>query len=402
MQLRSSWRISIGSSIVTMWHAARRVDVADDRRERGRLARAGRARAEDEAAAARSASSGDALGQPERRRSWARSLGITRNANEIAPRWRNPLTRRARQAGRRVGEIEVAGLRRSVARRAGSCAVTVASTSSSCRLVERRPAFERGAGCRRAGGPAAGRPSGGRRWRRRRPRAGAGSADPREPASADPRACFSRILLMRDRARADTRAMAVQPLPDQGADPRTPRSPPPRRIPDAQGPADGRRAGAGACRAGAERAAARPGADRSRPDHHPAPRGGAGRAARARLHRPRRDDARRRGGGAAAREPRPALPGAAGADRERNGCGRGRRPHERDRARRPAPGARAPTPASSSPTATRSKGRSAVPTTRRSVPWRRSRAPPGRRTRRRTASWSPSTTRRPRSGSSTT
>ena len=78
---------------------ARAVDVAEHRRERRRLADAGRAGDEDEAAVL--------LGEPLRRPAGSRSasklgtsLGMTRNANEMSPRWRNALTRKRGRPGR--------------------------------------------------------------------------------------------------------------------------------------------------------------------------------------------------------------------------------------------------------------------------------------------------------------
>ena len=70
----------------------RAVDVVDDRRERGRLARAGRAGDEHEAALLLG-EHGDARRQAELVEVRDRA-GIARNANEIAPRWRKPLTRK--------------------------------------------------------------------------------------------------------------------------------------------------------------------------------------------------------------------------------------------------------------------------------------------------------------------
>ena len=71
----------------------RAVDVVDHRRERRRLARAGRAGDEHEAAVLVGEAL-DARRAGRAPRSSAPSLGITRNANEIAPRWRKPLTRK--------------------------------------------------------------------------------------------------------------------------------------------------------------------------------------------------------------------------------------------------------------------------------------------------------------------
>ena len=76
----------------------RGVDVPDDRGERRRLAGAGRAGAEDETARL----VGQQLRRPPGNPSSANvgtPVGITRKANEIAPRWRNPLTRRRGRPG---------------------------------------------------------------------------------------------------------------------------------------------------------------------------------------------------------------------------------------------------------------------------------------------------------------
>ena len=74
------------------------VDVAEHRRERRRLAGAGSARDEDESAVL--------LGEPRDPRGQLQSLeagtsrGITRNANEMSPRWRNALTLKRGNPGR--------------------------------------------------------------------------------------------------------------------------------------------------------------------------------------------------------------------------------------------------------------------------------------------------------------
>ena len=126
---RSSWRISIGSSIVTMWHwrvalmwpitAASVVDFPTrSRRCRGRGRAAGR----------RAPGSPRAAGAP---RTSARSVGITRNAKEMAPRWRKALTRRRGKPGG-VYATSSSPVCSKVATRAASPGRTIASTSSSC------------------------------------------------------------------------------------------------------------------------------------------------------------------------------------------------------------------------------------------------------------------------------
>ena len=105
---RSSWRISIGSSIVTMCCRRRAVDVVDHRGERRRLARAGGAGDEDEAALLLGEPL-DAGGQAELSKSGT-SRGMTRKANEIAPRWRKALTRKRGRPSGAVGDVELAGL----------------------------------------------------------------------------------------------------------------------------------------------------------------------------------------------------------------------------------------------------------------------------------------------------
>ena len=89
--------------------AAAAVDVVDHRGEGRRLAGAGRAGDEDEPAVL--------LGEPRGRRRAGRaarrsapSCGITRKANEIAPRCRKPLTRKRGSPGAGVGEVELAAL----------------------------------------------------------------------------------------------------------------------------------------------------------------------------------------------------------------------------------------------------------------------------------------------------
>ena len=69
-----------------------RVDVIEDRRERRRLARPGRAGYEDEPRCS-SASRRTPLGSFSVSK-LGTSRGITRNAKEMAPRWRNPFTRK--------------------------------------------------------------------------------------------------------------------------------------------------------------------------------------------------------------------------------------------------------------------------------------------------------------------
>ena len=86
---------------------AARVHVTDDRRERGRLAGAGRARDQHQPATLLG-ECGDALRKPEVRE--ARNLGRDHAERE---RDRSPLAEavdaEAREAGRRVGEIELTG-----------------------------------------------------------------------------------------------------------------------------------------------------------------------------------------------------------------------------------------------------------------------------------------------------
>ena len=75
----------------------RAIDLVEHRRERRRLARAGGAGDEDEAAllAREPRDPGRKVEVVE-----ARDLvGITRNANEMAPRWRKPLTRKRGSPG---------------------------------------------------------------------------------------------------------------------------------------------------------------------------------------------------------------------------------------------------------------------------------------------------------------
>ena len=84
----------------------RPVDVVDHRRERGRLARAGRAGEQDDPAlllgelrdrpAGRPSSSTDLM-----------STGIARRTIEIEPRWRKALTRKRPRPSTRVGEVDL-------------------------------------------------------------------------------------------------------------------------------------------------------------------------------------------------------------------------------------------------------------------------------------------------------
>ena len=69
-------------------------------------------------------------------------LGITRNANEIAPRWRKRVDAQARQAGRRVRDVELAGLLEGRATAAGSWAADDRQDLLELRHLERRPAVE--------------------------------------------------------------------------------------------------------------------------------------------------------------------------------------------------------------------------------------------------------------------
>ena len=104
----SRCRYSIGSSSVTMWRAPGRVDVVDHRRERRRLARAGRAGEEDDPALLLGEVA-DHLGQAEvvDRAHLERDRAA---GDRDVPRWRKALTRKRETPGDRVGEVGLAVL----------------------------------------------------------------------------------------------------------------------------------------------------------------------------------------------------------------------------------------------------------------------------------------------------
>ncbi len=130
MQPRSTWRISIGSSIVTMcWFrerlilstiAASVVDlpepVAPVTRIRPRCS---------------SASFSTPIGRPSFSNDGT-SNGTWRKANEMAPRWRNPLTRK-RPVFPAVYEMSRSPVSRKTSRLAGEFAVTTSRTASRSR-----------------------------------------------------------------------------------------------------------------------------------------------------------------------------------------------------------------------------------------------------------------------------
>ena len=285
--------------------AAGRVDVADHRGERRRLARAGRAGDEDEAAVL-VGERGDAGRQPE----LVEGRHVARDHAE-GERDRAALAEavdaEARQARRRVREVELAG-RSNAEPRGGSSARRRSRERPRAARLERRPSRRRRERAvvpedRRladlqvhvAGAGGDGVPS-----RRMEIHENLIGSRP-EGALARP------VLLMAHPSGADTARMAVQPL-SVPADERPSEGRPllgqflvNRGRLNTEGP------GAGARGAGAERPAARPGARRTRPDHDARPGRGARGATRARVRRPERGQARRGGGGAPPGKRRPRL-----------------------------------------------------------------------------------------------
>ena len=141
MLSRSSWRNSIGSSIVTMWHCRVCVDVPDHRGERGRLAGAGRTGAEHEPAGL--------VGEPSHALRQAELDEVRDVARDHAeregdrPALAEAVDAEPGKATRRVGEVELACLLEPPA--AGGV-VRGDGVENRCSVGFRRAAAIRGAG----------------------------------------------------------------------------------------------------------------------------------------------------------------------------------------------------------------------------------------------------------------